>query len=97
MFIGDGVALVTAEAGEVSEKLSTFMLKVYFRIRSFFFFISVPDYTGSYCLLLFLVQKINLKRQQNKTKPKKGGEGKRACKMSLHALSLSLRPGLTGT
>lgn len=38
MFIGDGVALVTAEAGEVSEKLSTFMLKVYFRIKSFFFF-----------------------------------------------------------
>lgn len=60
MFIGDGVALVTAEAGEVSEKLSTFMLKVYFRIKSFFFFfLSVPDYTGSYCLLLFLVQKIN--------------------------------------
>ena len=38
VFIGDGVALVTAEAGEVSEKLSTFMLKVYFRIKSFFFF-----------------------------------------------------------
>ena len=61
VFIGDGVALVTAEAGEVSEKLSTFMLKVYFRIKSFFFFffLSVPDYTGSYCLLLFLVQKMN--------------------------------------